>query len=98
MDEVVRHDGFLARYGGEEFAIIVSQKSAQAIRALAEEVRHAIDSRPLKHLKKELHVTASLGAAWMPDPSPSVNPKELIKQADQQLYRAKHAGRNRVEM
>jgi len=86
LNDVLEHTGFAARYGGEEFVVIMAQKTAREIRALAEEIRSAIDSRSLKHLEQELHVTASLGAVCLTDPSPSVTPKKLIEQADQQLY------------
>jgi two-component system cell cycle response regulator len=98
INDVLEHTGFVARYGGEEFVVIVAQKTARQVHALAEEIRCTIDSRLLKRQEQELHVTASLGAVCMADPSPSVTSEELIEQADRQLYRAKRAGRNRVEM
>jgi two-component system cell cycle response regulator len=108
-DEVLRHIGaclrdvaqpvgFPARYGGEEFVVIVAQKVEREIRELAEEIRRTIENRPVNHHEQELHVTASIGAVCMTDPSPSVTSEDLIEKADQLLYRAKNTGRNRVEM
>jgi len=98
LNDVLEHTGFAARYGGEEFVVIMAQKTAREIHALAEKIRCTIDSQSLKYQEQELHVTASLGAVCLTDHSLSVTSEELIEQADQKLYRAKHAGRNRVEM
>ena len=98
LKEVVQHVGFAARYGGEEFAVIVAQKAAQEIQELAENIRKTIADRPVKLDDEELRVTASLGAACIASASSSTVPEQLIKDADQHLYRAKHGGRNRVEM
>ena len=89
-------DGFAARYGGEEFAIVLMERDlADATRiagALCREVASLAFDPPLTDLK----VTASLGVAAIPHPSiETLN--QLIRESDDALYRAKHAGRNRIE-
>ena len=90
----VRREDLLARYGGEEFAAVLANtprakavKFADDMRVLVERDRFATDAGALA-------VTISLGVAELEDGQRS--PQELIARADQNLYAAKHAGRNRV--
>lgn len=87
-----------ARYGGEEFAIVLPGADADEAGALAEEVRRAIVGLAMPHVMSEFAVvTVSLGvASVIPDGSEGVS--GLIAAADRALYRAKAAGRNRVEL
>jgi diguanylate cyclase (GGDEF)-like protein len=85
MRTVSRSD-FVARYGGEEFAVITSASSADVARSVAERVREAVE---------RTGVTVSVGVAFG---EPGADPGELIEAADAALYRAKRAGRNRVEV
>jgi diguanylate cyclase len=85
-----------ARYGGEEFAAILPHTDLDGARIVADNIRRAIQSKEL--LKRSTNeklgrITASLGvAAFHAGESPSM----LIERADQCLYAAKNAGRNRV--
>lgn len=98
LGEVVKSIGFAARYGGEEFAVIVADEAAKTIRGMAEEIRRTIETRQVEHGGQRLHVTASFGAVCVNPAAEAVTPEHLVRQADQQLYRAKRNGRNRVEM
>lgn len=89
-------DGLVARYGGEEFAVIVLRKAGDELRALAEQIRSAIEARTVCHEGKCLRVTASLGAATVRPGDCDAGPREIIRRADERLYAAKRAGRNRV--
>ena len=80
-----------ARYGGEEFVIILPQCDKNSAHKVAERVREAI---ALKPSPKVGLVTASIGLATYP--SPALTKEELIEMADQAMYVAKGAGRNRV--
>ena len=87
-----------ARYGGEEMAVILPQTdldgAAQLRRAHAPGDRGAADRRA-STATGTLTVTASFGVASLPD---CANDKDaLIAEADAALYRAKRAGKNRVE-
>ncbi len=92
---LVRRDELLARYGGEEFAAVLPDATLdEAIRA-AERFRMAIEEPPFLLEGKPRRVTISLGVAWTPG-GEAIEPAELIRQADERLYRAKREGRNRV--
>jgi diguanylate cyclase (GGDEF)-like protein len=84
----------VGRYGGEEFIIILPQKSIEEAAQIAEAMRTAVESRPMKLRREARTITLSFGVAQYP--SDGVSRDELIQKADLRLYRAKHAGRNRV--
>ena len=84
-----------ARYGGEEFAIIVPGATAAGAATLAERCRQQIEAIRLVAGDKTVRATASFGVATS---AASPSPDALVTQADAALYRAKDAGRNRVEL
>jgi diguanylate cyclase (GGDEF)-like protein len=90
--ETVRAVDFAARYGGEEFAVIVPQVDAIALGAIAERVRANIERLPAP--KDGAPVTVSIGAALYPHDG--ADRETLFRTADERLYEAKAAGRNRV--
>ncbi len=93
-DEVVVARELAARYGGEEFVLILPGLSAEMAAARAESVRHRAEQVTTAG---GMPSTVSLGvAAWVP--SLGTEPNELLRSADAALYRAKRAGRNRVEV
>ncbi|MBT3202318.1 MAG: diguanylate cyclase [Phycisphaerales bacterium] len=81
-----------ARYGGEEFAIVVPDGTAEQATVLAERCRQAITNTQVTVGSQEVRVTASLGVA---DTADAPSTEALIAAADQALYQAKQAGRNR---
>jgi diguanylate cyclase (GGDEF)-like protein len=84
----------LARVGGEEFALILPETQLSQAVAVAERLRHAICRHPLRVGGVSIDITASLGVA---EAQPVMNEvDDLIERADQALYAAKRAGRNRV--
>ena len=90
LAETVRGTDFVARYGGEEFAILLPDTDRAGSLVLAERCRRAVaaahwDRRP---------VTVSVGVCTLTPDTP--DPAALVQQADDALYRSKHAGRNRV--
>lgn len=86
----------VGRYGGEEFLVVLPDCGVAAARALAERVREAVCGAPFDAGKAKLAVSASVGVATS-EPGKSLSPEELVGAADAALYRAKSAGRNRVE-
>jgi diguanylate cyclase (GGDEF)-like protein len=82
-----RAGDLVARYGGEEFAVLVAGISREHVRELAESLRSAIEQIGL--------TTISIGVAHCV-PRRDGEPEELIRTADDALYAAKDAGRNRV--
>ena len=99
VNRELRDSDILARYGGEEFLVIAPNTAPTAAEALAERLRSCIESHSFltdfdKAQKQESRITVSIGVASFGDSS---NDEEgLIQVADQNLYRAKHDGRNRV--
>lgn len=83
----------VARYGGEELAALVRDTSAEELATLGEKARRAIAETLVPVGALRLQVTASIGVA----PWRAGEPTEAwLKRADEALYEAKHAGRNRV--
>jgi diguanylate cyclase (GGDEF)-like protein len=100
--EVLRQNArsvdILARYGGEEFAIILPETDIQRGAAHAERIRSAVAAHVFLNQETGLEhrVTVSIGVAAL---SPTLRKiEELVHGADQALYRAKAAGRNRFEL
>jgi diguanylate cyclase (GGDEF)-like protein len=94
--ELRRHD-IVARYGGEEFALLLAETPAEPARVLAERCRRRIEAAVLKAAAVTVRVTASVGIAAYPRPGVE-RVSQLIDRADEALYQAKEAGRNRVAL
>ena len=92
-----------ARFGGDEFAILLAGAEAPSAAKLAERIHHAVGATPIRvHGGAHVTVTLSIGLATA-KPQPRSHDykalaERLIAEADAALYRAKSAGRNRVEM
>ena len=90
----VRQVDLAGRYGGEEFALILPETDLPGALKLAERLRVALETTPVELAEgKTLQVTASFGVA-LKDELPSAD--ELVAVADEALYAAKRAGKNRV--
>jgi len=107
----VEGGGTAYRYGGEEFAIVFPGKDAKNAAVYLEALRVKIDSTPfvIRHKKrprkkpeqgnlvfstKQLHVTVSIGVSNKKDSH--LTPQDVMKSADNELYKAKKGGRNQV--
>ncbi len=95
LQQTVRRLDIPCRYGGEEFAIILPDTTLSASIPVAERIREGIETNPLDVAGKKLVMTVSLGIATCTSRDP-LSVEELVKQADEALYRAKEEGRNRV--
>jgi diguanylate cyclase (GGDEF)-like protein len=86
-----------ARYGGDELAVILPQTDSDGARQLAERMREALERLqvPVLNGGNPLTLAASFGVAAMPESASTKD--ELVAAADAALYRAKRAGRSRVE-
>ena len=96
MLRIIRVEDVFARYGGEEFAILSRGIHQETGRAFAERVRAAVERCPFSYNGAPIAVTVSVGLAAIPSPDIG-QPAQLVEAADRALYRAKSAGRNRVE-
>ena len=94
LRETVRDVDLPARYGGEEFAVLLPQTDMAGAEHLAERLRQSVAERPMtKRPGALVAVTASFGVASFPE---AATPAALFAAADEALYRAKAAGKNRV--
>ncbi|MBW9087985.1 PleD family two-component system response regulator [Rhizobium wenxiniae] len=92
----VRGADLACRYGGEEFVVVMPDTDAAAAAAVAERLRAIIEKTPfvLKSAGTAISLTASFGLSCSTGDADT--PEQLLKQADQALYKAKAEGRNRV--
>ena len=96
MSEEIRSEDFAGRIGGEEFALVMAA-DADGARAICERVRTRLMAETVAdETGKTVRFTVSAGFAIMDKERASLD--ELLSAADAALYRAKEAGRNRVEM
>ncbi len=85
------------RYGGEEFAVILPETTAAEAGEVAERWRQQLESTPWRD-HPGLVLTASFGVCDVEQIEAPRTPQRLVDAADQAMYRAKHAGRNRTEV
>jgi diguanylate cyclase (GGDEF)-like protein len=85
---------FVARIGGEEFVIVLPETGGTGARLFADRVLRRIANHRFSDGTDDINVTASAGLATFPDDR-AEDADALLKLADENLYRAKHAGRNR---
>ncbi|MGN5373432.1 diguanylate cyclase [Sphingomonas hankookensis] len=91
----VRAHDCVARYGGEEIAILFADAAPQDAWTITERLREEIARTPIDARGVSVVVTVSAGIAAA---GADTTPAAMLHQADQALYRAKRAGRNRVEL
>jgi diguanylate cyclase (GGDEF)-like protein len=84
----------ICRYGGDEFAVLLVETSKGGARLYADRIRYVLSTWNFSHGRR---VTASFGIASLPEDVPPAA-DELIRAADEALYAAKRAGKNRVSM
>jgi diguanylate cyclase (GGDEF)-like protein len=93
---VVRQGDVLLRYGGEEFAAILPGASLRDAAMVAERMRRIVGEALIKEGEAVLRVTISLGVVSCPELDVA-SQEDLLRTADELLYKAKANGRDRVE-
>jgi diguanylate cyclase (GGDEF)-like protein len=93
--KAIRKEELFARYGGEEFAIVLPETNVEGAIQVGERVRQLVEEYPFRYEDQPFKVTISLGA-FTTQGDPNLSPVDLIRLADQNLYLAKDAGRNRL--
>lgn len=92
---VKRPGDLVARYGGEEFAVILPKTDLMGARQIAERIKQAVEKLNINHpFSLTGHLTISLGIACL-QLNDAELPENLINTADNALYHAKKAGRNK---
>ena len=90
----LRATDFIARFGGEEFVLLMPSTVPAAGLKLLESLRASIEACPFHFKGEPVTITVSIGMSAF---RPGEHSDQVLKRADQALYRAKNAGRNRVE-
>jgi diguanylate cyclase (GGDEF)-like protein len=95
LSGVLRAGDAVVRWGGEEFLLILPRVSVAVAGRVAERARAAVEEADVSQAGVKLRVTLSAGVA---ERAPGEPRDEMVKRADEALYRAKALGRNRVEL
>jgi diguanylate cyclase (GGDEF)-like protein len=95
VEGAMRSYDSIGRYGGEEFICVLSGCGEREVKSHAERIRAAVEAMPVEWMHHQVKFTSSFGAAAGIPPA-SLSPDQLIRIADEALYRAKREGRNRV--
>ncbi|BAU76797.1 response regulator [Metapseudomonas furukawaii] len=95
LKQRLRKTDFIGRYGGEEFAVVLPDTDLEAARRVLEGIRQRFAEIRYPAQPHDLSCTFSCGIAQLRDDQ-DIN--QLSRLADEALYRAKHGGRNRVEL
>lgn len=90
----VRLSDLIGRYGGEEFVILLPRTSLEAAHQLADRLCQSIGTTPIPTSKGDVSITVSIGVATLRDHTSDID--TLIRAADDAMYSAKRAGRNRA--
>jgi len=92
----IRGIDLACRYGGEEFVIVMPETDLHVAGMVAERLRRSIAGEPFSIEKgaKRIDVTISIGISTLETKGEAIG--DVLKRADQALYRAKNDGRNRV--
>jgi len=91
----LRGEDMFARVGGEEFAVLTRGTSVDNARESAERIRTLVEARPFCWKEQTIACTISVGGAML-DTETTPDVGQIFKRADENLYRAKREGRNRV--
>ncbi len=94
LKDATKEGDIVARYGGEEFTCLLLGRDKRAAMNEAEGIRRRIESEPLILRREKASLTVSIGVANFP--SDASIAEDLLKKADDRLYKAKKEGRNRV--
>jgi diguanylate cyclase (GGDEF)-like protein len=95
LKQSLRITDFVARYGGEEFTVLLPRTDRHGAQRVAESIRMQLRSRELVTIAARLHVTVSIGIACCTK-FDRLDAQQIILFADNALYRAKGAGKDRV--
>jgi diguanylate cyclase (GGDEF)-like protein len=96
-DCLAAENALIARFGGEEFVVLLPGATAERAMAVAERIRQQIGAQAVPFSTGKIRMTASIGAFSVPA-GHVVSPDEILHLADDALYSAKDAGRDRVRL
>ncbi|MBT3337798.1 MAG: GGDEF domain-containing protein [Anaerolineae bacterium] len=93
--KTAREQDIVARTGGEEFSILLPEAKKDKAKIFAERIREIVSESEMGTKEIEIQITISIGVAEI---CPNEDKDDIYNRADSALYRAKSAGRNRVEV
>ncbi|NLG77222.1 MAG: GGDEF domain-containing protein, partial [Xanthomonadaceae bacterium] len=93
LQKRLRPNDKLGRYGGEEFCAILPETTLSSALHIAEDLRSLVAAHPFVADENTIEVTISVGVGAL---EKGMAPEDLYKRADEKLYEAKRAGRNRA--
>ncbi|WP_373974998.1 GGDEF domain-containing protein [Chitinibacter sp. SCUT-21] len=88
-----RQDDVVCRWGGEEFLILLPSRNGLPAREVAERLRAMVENWTWEKIERDLQITLSIGVTLYQN---ETHVNQMVQRADQNLYRAKQAGRNQV--
>ena len=80
------------RYGGEEWLVVLTNTDLEDIKTIFERIKTNVSQIEIDNIEEDFAMTFSLGASQVESSDGSIN--EVIKRADECLYKAKEGGRN----
>jgi diguanylate cyclase len=95
IESAMRTTDFCGRFGGEEFMLVLIETTGPGAKELAERLRHLVEATTFPNLSPDLKITVSIGITVY---RLNEDLSRTISRADEALYRAKAAGRNRVQL
>jgi len=98
FSENLRQDDISCRWGGEEFVMLLPNSSAKQALEITERMRETIAKTPFNISASNLSFNTTISFGIYESPLTGSSLEELVKNADKALYKAKHNGRNRVEI
>jgi len=90
----LREIDLIARFGGEEFILLLIETNVDQAMPVAQRLQQLVEVHPIRAYDELLTQTISIGVAGFPEDAKTL--EQLVERADQALYAAKRAGRNRV--
>lgn len=89
-----KNSDIVCRFGGEEFLILLKNIDKENAISLLKRIKDEIEIKYVKNDKEEIHITVSIGI-YMRDNN-DINLEDMIKKADEKLYKSKENGRNQI--
>lgn len=96
LNNSIRENDLVGRYGGEEFSIVLGKATCEDTLDICERIRKNVENHDFQIGELTIHVTISVGFYYKASED-TISSSEMIKLADEALYKAKQGGRNQVE-